>query len=86
MIAKVRATSRITRAVMYGQDERKGGEVLLFRHIDMTATPEEQAADLIAMSKPSRRSSPRWKNEARTSPTVPSWLLGMATLIMSIST
>lgn len=53
MIAKVRATSRITRAVMYGQDERKGGEVLLFRHIDMTATPEEQAADLIAMSKPS---------------------------------
>ena len=53
MIAKVRPTRHITRSVMYGQDERKGGEVLLFQHVDMTATPEEQAADLVAMSKPS---------------------------------
>ena len=53
MIAKVNSTSHITRAVMYGQDERKGGEVLLFQHVDMTVSPEEQAADLNAMSKPS---------------------------------
>ena len=53
MIAKINPTSHITRAVMYGQDERKGGEVLLFQHVDMTVSPEEQAADLAAMSKPS---------------------------------
>ena len=52
MIAKVNSTSHITRAVMYGQDERKGGEVLLIQHVDMTVSPEEQAADLNAMSKP----------------------------------
>ena len=55
MIAKVRPTRHITRSVMYGQDERKGGEVLLFQHVDMTVSPEEQAADLNAMSKPSFR-------------------------------
>ena len=55
MIAKVNSTSHITRAVMYGQDERKGGEVLLFQHVDMTVSPEEQAADLNAISKPSYR-------------------------------
>ena len=55
MIAKVNSTSHITRAVMYGQDERKGGEVLLFQHVDMTVSSEEQAADLNAMSKPSFR-------------------------------
>ena len=53
MIAKVNTTSRITRSVLYGQDERKGGQVLLYNCIDMTATPEEQAEDLNVMSKPS---------------------------------
>ena len=52
MIAKVNATSHITRAVMYGQDESKGGEILLYKDVDMTATPEEQARDLVRMSGP----------------------------------
>ena len=50
MIAKVNTTSRLTRSVLYGQDEQKGGQVLLYNCVDMSATPEEQAADLIAMS------------------------------------
>ena len=37
---------------MYGQDESKGGEILLYRDVDMTATPEEQARDLVRMSGP----------------------------------
>ena len=52
MIAKVNATSHITRAVLYGQDESKGGEILLYKDVDMTATPEEQARDLVKMSGP----------------------------------
>ena len=55
MIAKVNTTSRITRSVLYGQNEQKGGEVLLYNFVDMAATPNEQAADLNAMSKPSFR-------------------------------
>ena len=55
MIAKVSTTSRITRSVLYGQDEQKGGQVLLYNCVDITATPEEQAADLNAMSNPSYR-------------------------------
>ena len=54
MIAKVNTTSRITRSVLYGQNEQKGGEVLLYNFVDMAASPEEQAADLNAMSNPYR--------------------------------
>lgn len=54
MIAKVNTTSRITRSVLYGQNEQKGGEVLLYNFVDMAATPNEQAADLNAMSNPYR--------------------------------
>ena len=54
MIAKVNTTSHITRSVMYGQNEQKGGEVLLYNFVDMAATPDEQAADLNAMSNPYR--------------------------------
>ena len=50
MIAKVNTTSRITRSVLYGQDDQKGGQVLLYNCVDMSATPEEQAADLNRMS------------------------------------
>ena len=50
MIAKVNTTSHISRSVLYGQNEQKGGEVLLYNFVDMAATPEEQAADLNAMS------------------------------------
>ena len=50
MIAKVNTTSHVTRSVLYGQNEQKGGEVLLYNFVDMAATPEEQAADLNAIS------------------------------------
>ena len=54
MIAKVNTTSHITRSVLYGQNEQKGGEVLLYNFVDMAASPDEQAADLNAMSNPYR--------------------------------